>query len=424
MRNLPEGDALSLPKGWVETTLGENIVDIAMGPFGSNLKVDSFIDSGVPVIKGGNLSENYVGGNFSFVSEEKASSLKRSVAHAGDIIVTHRGTLGQVSLVPSGKYERYVTSQSQIRFTLDEQKVDKSYLLYFLKSRIGQYELLLNASQVGVPAIATPTKAMKRINLCLPPLPEQKAIADMLSSFDAKIELLREQNKTLETLAQTIFKEWLSDSHCDEWEFKSLGEVLEITSSKRIFYHEYVECGVPFYRSKEIIELSKKPSISTELYITESRFAEIKEKFSTPTKGDILLTSVGTLGIPYQVRNSGDFYFKDGNLTWLKAFSDEVSSGYIYCWLKLKSTQNQLDMISIGSTQRALTIKGLKTLKVPVLKCKKKKLSMFSFLETTLAKINHNHAQVETISKVRDALLPKLMSGKVRVTAYTAETIS
>jgi len=140
-----------LPEGWVKTTLGNNIVDIAMGPFGSNLKVDSFIETGVPVIKGGNLSENFVGGSFSFVSEEKATSLRRSVAHAGDIIVTHRGTLGQVSLVPTGEYERYVTSQSQLRFTPDKQKVDKNYLLYFLKSRIGQYEL----SRIQVPS-ATP----------------------------------------------------------------------------------------------------------------------------------------------------------------------------------------------------------------------------------------------------------------------------
>ena len=200
-----------LPKGWIETTLENNIVDIAMGPFGSNLKVDSFVNDGVPVIKGGNLSEYYVGGAFSFVTEEKADSLKRSVARSGDIIITHRGTLGQVSLVPSGKYHRYVTSQSQLRFTPDVNKVDENYLLYFLKSRIGQYELLRNASQVGVPAIATPTNAIKSINLLLPSLQEQKAIAEILSSFDKKIDLLREQNETLETITQTIFKEWFID---------------------------------------------------------------------------------------------------------------------------------------------------------------------------------------------------------------------
>ena len=152
-----------LPKGWRETTLGENITDIAMGPFGSNLKVDMFVDSGVPIIKGGNLYKFYVSGQFTYVTEEKADSLKRSIAYPGDIIITHRGTLGQVSLVPTDKFLRYVTSQSQLRFTPDSEKLNTKFLMYYLKSRIGQYEMLRNASQVGVPAIATPTKAIKNI---------------------------------------------------------------------------------------------------------------------------------------------------------------------------------------------------------------------------------------------------------------------
>jgi len=159
---LLEGLGMSeLPEGWVETTLGGNISDIAMGPFGSNLKVDSFTNEGVPVIKGGNLSEFFVSGSFSFVSEDKADSLNRSVAYPGDIIITHRGTLGQVSLVPYHHYPRYVISQSQLRFTPDNQKINSKYLLYFLKSRTGQYELLMNASQVGVPAITPPPSHRK-----------------------------------------------------------------------------------------------------------------------------------------------------------------------------------------------------------------------------------------------------------------------
>jgi len=244
---------------------------------------------------------------------------------------------------------------------------------------------------------------------------EQKSIANILSSFDEKIELLREQNETLETLAQTTFKEWLSKQNREDWTYKQLSDVLEITSSKRIFYNEYVEDGIPFYRSKEIIELSTKPTISTELFITKERFLDIQNKFSVPVKGDILLTSVGTLGIPFQVRTEDKFYFKDGNLTWFKSFSDNVTSDFVYCWLKLKATQNQLDMISIGSTQKALTIKGLKTLQIPILKSEQKRKQLYKLLEINLTKINHNHAQIQILTKTRDTLLPKLMSGQVRV---------
>lgn len=144
----------------------------------------------------------------------------------------------------------------------------------------------------------------------------------------------------------------------------SLGELLEITSSKRIHMADYVAAGVPFYRSKEIIERSKGNKISTELFIAPAQFAVIKQKFGSPTNGDILLTSVGTLGVPYVVKGDGDFYFKDGNLTWMRNFTAEVNSQFLYYWLSSPRIQQKLDEISIGSTQKALTISALKTLKI------------------------------------------------------------
>ena len=97
----------------------------------------------------------------------------------------------------------------------------------------------------------------------------------------------------------------------EEWKEYRLGELCSISSSKRIFAEEYKSFGIPFYRGKEIIEKQKGTNISTELYISESRYEEIKNKFGVPQKGDMLLTSVGTLGIPYIIKDE-TFYFKDG----------------------------------------------------------------------------------------------------------------
>ena len=85
------------------------------------------------------------------------------------------------------------------------------------------------------------------------------------------------------------------------WTKAKIGDCCEITSSKRIFFSEYVESGIPFYRSKEIIELSNCQEISDPLYISESKYDEIAHKFGIPQPGDMLLTSVGTIGISYQV---------------------------------------------------------------------------------------------------------------------------
>jgi type I restriction enzyme S subunit len=87
------------PEGWKSYKLSEVVADVAMGPFGSNLKVDNFICKGVPVIRGSNLNQGGLKGNdFAFVSEEKAKSLKRSLAYPDDLVFTHRGTIGQVGI--------------------------------------------------------------------------------------------------------------------------------------------------------------------------------------------------------------------------------------------------------------------------------------------------------------------------------------
>ncbi|MBE9239100.1 restriction endonuclease subunit S [Anabaena aphanizomenioides LEGE 00250] len=199
------------------------------------------------------------------------------------------------------------------------------------------------------------------------------------------------------------------------WKVGKLGDVADVTSSKRIFLSEYQNSGIPFYRSKEIIELSSGQQISNELYISEERFNEIKEKFGVPQMGDILLTSVGTIGISYLVRKNDCFYFKDGNLTWIKNFKmGFYGSVFIFYWLNNQITQQQIQSNTIGSTQKALTIQALSNLKIIL-----PDVSTFKKLSLTLTslylKFEYNTKQIQTLTKTRDALLPKLMSGEIRI---------
>ena len=149
-----------------------------------------------------------------------------------------------------------------------------------------------------------------------------------------------------------------------EWEKVKLGDVCNISSSKRIFAKEYTKAGIPFYRGKEIIEKSLGNNVSTELFISQKRYEEIKSKFDVPQKGDILLTSVGTLGVPWLV-NEDDFYFKDGNLTWLRT-TNKLLNTFLYLWLNSSEAKHQIDTMCIGSTQKALTIDTLKKFEISV----------------------------------------------------------
>ena len=151
-----------------------------------------------------------------------------------------------------------------------------------------------------------------------------------------------------------------------KWETVILGEVCEITSSKRIFFSEYVDSGVPFYRSKEIIERNQGQPISEPLFISEEKYFEIKEKFGVPAAGDMLLTSVGTIGIPYIIKPNDYFYFKDGNLTWFRNFNKSLSSLFLYYWIGSNEGYGVLNNMTIGSSQKALTISALKQIEIPL----------------------------------------------------------
>ncbi|MDE6215612.1 restriction endonuclease subunit S, partial [Bacteroides sp.] len=127
---------------WKECRLGDLIEEIAMGPFGSNIKVECFVDKGVPVLNGSNLQGfrlNEV--TFNYVTHEKADSLGRANAFKGDVVITHRGTLGQIIYIPEdSKYERYVISQSQFRVRF-KKEIDPQFIVYFFHTRVGQHLL-------------------------------------------------------------------------------------------------------------------------------------------------------------------------------------------------------------------------------------------------------------------------------------------
>lgn len=143
-----------------------------------------------------------------------------------------------------------------------------------------------------------------------------------------------------------------------------MADLCEITSSKRIFAADYVSEGVPFYRGKEITEKYRGSlDVSTELFITEEKFSEIERKFGAPRKGDLLLTSVGTLGSPYVVKPGERFYFKDGNLTWFRQFQ-ELDSKFLYYWLVSPQGKAELQKCTIGSSQSAFTIVLLKGMEI------------------------------------------------------------
>ncbi len=179
------------------------------GPFGSNLVSRDYVDAGVPVIRGQNMGDRWVAGEFAFVTEDKARSLEANLARPGDIIFTQRGTIGQVCLVPEKPHRCYLVSQSQMKLTVDPELADPLYVYYAFCMPEQKDYARRNAIQTGVPH--TNLGILRDTTILLPPLSEQRAIARILGSLDDKNELNRRMNATLEELARALFKAWFID---------------------------------------------------------------------------------------------------------------------------------------------------------------------------------------------------------------------
>lgn len=209
-------------------------------------------------------------------------------------------------------------------------------------------------------------KAFRQLVIAIPPKSTQLSIVSELDKLNELIRIKKEQLKDYDALAQSIFYEMFGDPVENEkgWEVKTLGDICEITSSKRVFANEYVDTGVPFYRSKEVIEKSKQLPISVELYISESHYNKIKSSFGVPQIGDILVTAVGTIGKIWVVDTNEPFYFKDGNLVWLRNIKGAHCEYFRYSIFYLIDEYKKVN--ANGAAYNALTIAKLKLMHCPL----------------------------------------------------------
>ena len=407
-----EGESMDFKTYLIE----QLIKDISMGPFGSDIKKEVYQSSGIPVLNGSNLiGFKLKEDSFGYVSEEKANQLKKFNAHRGDIVVTHRGTLGQIVYIPyDSLFDRYLISQSQFRFTCDETLVIPEYFVYYFHTKIGQYKLLSNASQVGVPALARATSTFRKIEIDIPPVSYQIEVMKILSSLDAKIETNNELNEKLEEMAQAIFKSWFVDFepfkdkpfHETElgmipegWEVGVLSDISTITMGQSpcgTSYNENGE-GIIFYQGRTEFGF-RFPSIR--LYTTApSRFAEV---------GSTLMSVRAPVG--------------DINMALVKCCigrgvasikSNCDCDSYIY--YLMKSLKKRFDIYNgegtvFGSVGRD-TLRGMLITIPPS--------SVISDFEMNISKIDSriktNELESQRLASLRDTLLPRLMSGELIV---------
>jgi type I restriction enzyme S subunit len=427
---------------WISYRLGD-ITEWFSG--GTPSKQDhSYWGGDIPWISAKTLKETRVSYSELTITETGLKKGSR-LANKGDLLLLVRGS-GLFNAIPVAIVEKPVAFNQDIksiRIKTEFDYISPWFLLYWFKSNTRLLNGIMEVTGIG--AGKFDTKQLQDLIIEIPPKEELDELTKTSKSIDDKIHLLRQQNQTLEQIAQTLFKQWFVDfefpnengqpykssggqmveSELGEipegWEVVELKDIVDIGSSKRIFASEYKETGVPFYRGKEITELSNGNSISTEIFISESRYQELKNISGVPQPDNILLTSVGTIGNTYLVQNGDKFYFKDGNLTWIKEYKNHIKYDFVFEWLNSKQAAREIEGIKIGSTQQAITIASLNTilLVIPNELFYNRMKDSFRF---NINKRQLNQKQIETLSDLRDTLLPKLMSGEIRVN--TVSTIN
>lgn len=294
----------------------------------------------------------------------KDDEIDRYTVKYGDLLVCEGGDTGRAAIWDRKEPILYQNALHRLRFKED---VDARFIMYNLwhKKQIGEID---HKYSKGVTILHLVKSALLSISILLPPKSTQLAIVSELDKINELIRLKKEQLKDFDNLAQSLFYEMFGDPVENEmgWEVKKLDNVCNITSSKRIFADEYTNTGIPFYRSKEVIERSKGLPISVELFISEERYNEIKEKFGVPKIGDILITAVGTIGKIWAIDTDNKFYFKDGNLVWLKDIDNQLANSCFFRRLLEYLIEEYNKTNANGAAYNALTIAKLKLMSCPL----------------------------------------------------------
>ena len=399
------------------------IESISMGPFGSDVKVEYMVDSGVPFLDGSNLTSVRMNDDsLKFVTREKADSLKNALVHPYDIVITHRGTIGQISYVPDDlQYNEFLISQSQFRVTLDRNKVDPVYFAYYFHTQEGQKRLLSFANYVGVPALASATTNFKDLEFPLIPLSDQKKIAQMLLLFDDKVRNNNAICSNLEAMAKLLYDYWFVQfDFPDEngkpykssggkmvwndelkreipagWEVTTIGSITRCRDAERIPVankdRENMKGNIPYYGATGIMG-----------YVNRAIFS-----------GDfVLMAEDGSVmdgeGHPIIQRVSGDVWINN------HAHVLEPIKGYSCRLLMMVLKDIPVVKIKTGSIQMKINQENMNAYKIVDIPD-----SLIQVINERLNVIDEKllelEAESQQLASLRDFLLPMLMNGQVKV---------
>lgn len=297
---------------------------------------------------------------------ENAPSRAKQLVFPGDILVSMvRLNLNAVALVPKISNNVLVASTGYCVLRCLP-CVDTKYVFYFCQSSAFVDELVRQATGASYPAVTA--NIVRDCFIPLPSLDAQRHIAAILDKVTDLIAKRQAQLDKLDELVKSRFVEMFGDPKRNNknWNVVPMSTICSVGSSKRIYQNEQSSYGIPFLRISDLMHLINTGTITTDLYIPEDKYGELQANGQVPKCGDILVTSRGTLGQCYIIKENDKFYFQDGMISWLFKLKSNITPLYLSHLFSIPGFQRQIAAMQAGSTVAYLSIEMIKRLKVMV----------------------------------------------------------
>jgi type I restriction enzyme S subunit len=359
-------------------------------------------EKGIPFARAGNINNGFHFIGVDCFPEKDLHKVGFKISQPGDVVFTSKGTVGRFAVVRSDTPQFVYSPQLCFWRVIDFNLIDPRWLYYWMCSREFYQQYVQVSEQTDMAAYVN-LRDQRKMRITLPPLPEQKAIASVLSSLDDKIDLLHRQNKTLESMADTLFRQWFVEEAHEDWEERPLSSIANFLN------------GLACQKFPPKNEMEKLPVLK----IRELRngFSEDSDWATTDVKSD------------YIVEN-GDIIFSWSASLIVKIWDDKrcilnqhlfkVTSARFPKWFYYQWCKYHLAEFVAISSSHATTMGHIKRgdldAAMVLVPTEEEFVEMTAIISPAISKIIENNKQISTLEKLRDTLLPKLMSGEVRVT--------
>lgn len=338
----------------------------------------------------------------------------------GDIFFTRSSLtpqgIAQCNIFRAGGDETIVFDCHIIRVRPKAGKTEPFFLARYCMSRPARRFLVTNAKTTTMTTIDQ--SVIAKLPVALPTILEQRAIAKSLSDVDAFLSglerlIAKKRDLKRSTMQQLLTGQTRLPGFQGEWEVKKLGELFEITSSKRVFQKEWRFDGIPFYRARELAVLAQAGVVDNEIFISRELYDRHRRAYGVPRIGDMLVTGVGTLGKAYVVSDEHEFYFKDGNILWFK-IEGKMSAEFLRQLYLTDAVVKQVAEGGAGTTVGTYTISAAKktTISFP---SRAEQAAIAEVLSDMDAEIAALEQRREKTRALKQAMMQELLTGKRRL---------